>query len=362
MSMIGSNFSDLDTPTLWVNLTQLEENINMAAAYFEGCGKQWRPHFKGIKTPAIAHKLIEAGAIGITCAKLGEAEILVASGIKDILIANQIVGRKKLRRLALLQRMADVKVAVDDLANVAELGAAAREADAEIGVVVDVNTGMERTGVQPGEDVVQLSTQVADTPGLRYLGVMAWEGHTLAHSDESAKRAEIEKSITQLADSAELCRQAGLQVEIVSGGGSGTMTITPHLEGLTEIQAGGVIFSDVLYSSWGVITTPCLFVHALVTSRSAPNRIVVDAGFKTLPAFHMAPRPLGIEGIKSYSTSAEHGVITLEKPNESIKVGDTLDVMVGYTDATLFLHDQLVGVRDGIVEVVWDITARGKLT
>ncbi|MFT7584669.1 MAG: D-serine deaminase-like pyridoxal phosphate-dependent protein [Cellvibrionaceae bacterium] len=361
MSIIGRRLNDLDTPTLWVNLAIMEANIKMAAAHFASAGKQWRPHFKGIKTPAIAHKLIKAGAIGITCAKLGEAEVLVASGITDILIANQVVGAKKIERLAFLRRSADVKVAVDDPTNVSQLGAIASSMGVEIGVVVDVNTGMQRTGVQPGEPVVALSGLVHDTAGLNYLGVMAWEGHTLGHVDEAVKRAEIEKSIGYLVDSAELCRQADLPVSIVSGGGSGTMTTTPFLPGLTEIQAGGVIFSDVLYNQWGVITTPCLFVRALVTSRSASDRIVIDAGYKTLPAFHMAPRPLGIDGVKSYGASAEHGSIMLDAPNDTVKVGDTLDLMVGYTDATLFLHDELVGVRDGVVEVVWDIAARGKL-
>ncbi len=362
MSNIGQNFVTLDTPFLWVDVAQLEKNIMLAAAHFAKGGKQWRPHFKGIKTPAIAHKLIAAGAIGLTCAKLSEAELLVASGITDILVANQVVGEQKIMRLAQLQHSADVKVAVDDPSNVLQLGALARAAGVEIGVVVDVNTGMNRTGVQPGEAVVQLSGLVDDTAGLRYLGVMAWEGHTLGHADEAVKRAAIEEAIGKLVDSAEMCRAAGLTVSIVSGGGSGTMTVTPFLNGVTEIQAGGVIFSDVLYQSWGVITTPCLFVRTLVTSRSAPDRIVTDAGYKALPAFHQAPRPQGIEGVTGYSASAEHGVITLDSPNTTYKVGDTVDVMVGYTDATLYLHDQLIGVRDGIIESIWDISARGKIT
>lgn len=361
MSIIGCSIDELDTPTLWVDVGIMEANIRMAAAHFAGAGKQWRPHFKGVKTPAIAHKLIAAGAIGITCAKLGEAEVLVASGITDILIANQVVGAKKIERLAYLCRTADVKVAVDDASNIAQLAQIANATGVEIGIVVDVNTGMERTGVQPGEPVVALSGLVHDTLGVKYLGVMAWEGHTLVNEDEAVKRAEIEKSVGFLTDSAEQCRQAGLPVSIVSGGGSGTMTVTPFLPGLTEIQAGGVIFSDVLYSQWGVVTTPCLFIRALVTSRSAPNRIVTDAGYKTLPAFHMAPRPLGIDGVVGYGASAEHGSIMLEASNDVVSVGDTLDLMVGYTDATLFLHDELVGIREGVVEVVWDIAARGKL-
>jgi D-serine deaminase-like pyridoxal phosphate-dependent protein len=254
-----------------------------------------------------------------------------------------------------------VKVAVDNALNVAELGQAAAAAGVEIGVLVDVNTGMDRTGVAPGEAAVNLSRLVHSTAGLRYMGLMAWEGHTLGHEDTAVKEQAIYQAVGLLIDSANQCRAAGLPVTIVSGGGSGTYKTTPHIKGITEIQAGGAIFSDVAYQSWGVATTPCLFIRAIVTSRPAPDRIIFDTGFKAMPAWHAQPRPLDIEGVKKFSTSAEHGVMTLHEANTQIQVGDTFDFVVGYTDATLFLHDTLYGLRKGIVEVVWDISARGKL-
>lgn len=362
MSDIGLSKEQLDTPVLWVDLDSLEENIQTLAAYFKRAGVQWRPHIKGIKVPAIAHRLLAAGAIGVTCAKLGEAEVMAQAGIRDILIANQIVGTRKITRLVHLNRSAEVKVAVDNAANVAELGRAAATAGVEIGVLVDVNTGMNRTGVAPGEAAVNLSRLVHGTAGLRYLGLMAWEGHTLGHGDPAVKEQAIHQAVGLLIESADQCRAAGLPVTIVSGGGSGTYKTTPHIKGITEIQAGGAIFSDVAYQSWGVETTPCLFIRAMVTSRPAPDRIIFDTGFKAMPAWLAQPHPLGIEGVKKFSTSAEHGVMTLDQTNRQVQVGDTFDFIVGYTDATLFLHDTLYGLRKGIVEVVWGISARGKLS
>ncbi|MCB0007790.1 MAG: DSD1 family PLP-dependent enzyme [Anaerolineales bacterium] len=362
MSLIGQSKQALDTPALWVDLDRLDSNIAELAAYFKAAGVGWRPHMKGVKIPAIAHKAVNAGALGVTVAKLSEAEVMANNGIGDILIANQVVGPLKTGRLMQLRRQADVKVAVDDPANVAELGAAARSAGVELGILVDINTGMNRTGVASIEAAVALSQQVADTPGLRYQGLMAWEGHAVGMQDAEAKEASIRQSVSMLTDAADACRATGLPVEIVSGGGSGTYKFTAQIPGMTEIQAGGAIFNDAAYTRWGVTTQQALFVKVTVTSRPTPERIIIDAGFKALPGYHVQPEPLGVANIARYSTSAEHGVITLSAPNESLKVGDNLDVVVGYTDATLFLHDQLYGIRDGVIELIWPITARGKLT
>ena len=361
MNEVGLNKSELDTPVLWVDLNLLESNIAELAKHFETAGVNWRPHTKGMKVPGIAHKAIAAGAIGVTCAKLGEAEVMAAAGIIDILIANQVVGPRKMPRLANLCRYADVKVAVDSEDNVAELGQAATEKGTEIGVLVELDTGMHRAGVAPGRPAVELSRIAHQTPGLRYMGLMAWEGHTSVIPDPDEKRHGIEDSVSLLTESAQLCRDAGLPVSIVSGGGSGTYQVTPFLPGITEVQAGGAIFCDVAYRSWGVRTQPSLFVRTIVTSRPAPDRIIFDVGFKSLPAWAGEPKPIGLSGVKSIGMSAEHGTITLEAPNASVRVGDVFDFVVGYGDSTVFLHDCLYGIRDDVVEVVWHIQGRGKI-
>jgi D-serine deaminase-like pyridoxal phosphate-dependent protein len=251
---------------------------------------------------------------------------------------------------------------VDSAENVAELGAAARARGAEIGVVVEVDTGMNRCGVAPGEPAVTLSRRIHETPGLRYEGLMGWEGHASVVPDPDQKKQGIERAVALLTESAQFCRDAGLPVRIVSAGGSRTYWITSGLPGVTEIQAGGAIFCDAAYRAAGVETKPSLFVRSMVVSRPAPDRVVFDAGFKALPTTPVLPVPVGLEGVRSMRMAAEHGNVTLEAPNSAIRVGDVCDFIVGYGDATVFLHDRLYGIRDGVVEAVWEIAGRGKLT
>ncbi len=361
MSEVGLNKSEVDTPFLWVDLDALEENIAQLAAYFRENGVNWRPHIKGIKVPAIAHMLLRAGAIGLTCAKLGEAEVMAAAGVRDMLIANQIVGERKYARLASLCRTTDVKVAIDSTATLAGLNASALAHNVLIGVVIEVNTGMDRAGVQPGAATLALAEAIALYPGLQLRGLMTWEGHTLGIEDPSAKRQAISEAIGQLRESADLCRQAGIEIDILSCGGSGTFVMTAREPGITEIEAGAAVFNDMTYRGWKVATRQALFVHSAVTSCPAPTRIIVDAGFKTLPRWINTPAPIGIPNVDDMVLSAEHGIITLTEENDSIEVGDRFDFVPGYGDTTVVLHDNLYAMRNDVVEAVWPILARGKI-
>ncbi len=219
---------------------------------------------------------------------------------------------------------------------------------------------MHRAGVAPGAPTVAMARHIACTPGVRFMGLMTWEGHNLSLDNPDDKRRGIEQSIGLLIESVELCQAQDLPVHIVSGGGSGTYAITAYLPGMTEIQAGGAIFCDITYQNWGVPLEPALFVHTTVTSRPAPNRVICDAGFKTMPRGYSTPQPMGFDA-QSVLFSAEHGIITLPAENADLKVGDAFDIMVGYGDATVFLHDQMIGIRNDVVETVWDIQGRGKL-
>ncbi len=361
MDELGLKLDELDTPFLWVDLDVMEDNIRTLARYFRHAGVNWRPHIKGIKVPAIARKLIYAGAIGITCAKLGEAEVMASAGIKDILIANQVVGPIKYARLVEICRHADVKIAVDSEATVSDLSEAAMAAGVEIGVVVELDTGMQRAGIQPGQPALDLSLLLNSTPGFRYLGLMTWEGHTVRIEDIKLKEKEINKSLGKLMDTVDLCREAGLPVNIVSAGGSATYTVASKVAGITEIQAGGATLCDVAYKKWGAETEPSLYVRSTVTSRPAPDRIICDAGLKTMLPWIYAPQPLGLTGVKDIKVTAEHGWVLLERPDSSLKVGDFLDFIPTYGDITVFLHDYLYGIRDGRVEVIWPIEGRSKI-
>ena len=221
---IGLPVAELDTPALLVDLDLLDRNIErIAGVVIDDAGINWRPHTKGLKTPALAHKLIARGALGVTCAKLGEAEVMATAGVKDILVANQVVGPAKTRRLAHLCRGgADVMVAVDSETGIRQIGEAATAAGSEVRVVVELNVGMDRAGVAPGEEAVRMARVAAGTPGVRLAGLMAWEGHTLGIEPIDAKRQAIEAAVGLLTDSADRCRAAGLPIDIVSCGGTGS--------------------------------------------------------------------------------------------------------------------------------------------
>ena len=351
---------ELDTPTLLVDLDLIERTIAEMAAFFRGHGVGWRPHTKGQKVPEIAHMEIEAGALGITCAKLGEAEVMAEAGIQDILIANQVVGRQKAERLAALLDRADVIVAVDSIVNGEELSAAAHARGKRLRVIVEVDNGMQRAGVPPGEPSVELARRLSALPGLRFCGVMAWEAHCLGRPMDE-RRTCCEKAVGALVATARQCREAGLDAQIVSCGGTGTFRITAGIEGITEIQAGGGIFSDVLYESWGVEHPFALTVMSTVTSRPVPQRIITDAGRKAMSMDIATPRPMGLDHVAKVALSAEHGVINLTQPNASLKVGDKLEWIVGYGDTTVFLHDEMVATRGDRVEATWPVLARGKI-
>ncbi len=358
--MIGAPFGSLDTPRLLVDLDALDRNVARMMATFSAHKVNWRPHTKGIKLPAIAHKLIRAGAIGVTCAKLGEAEVMAAAGVQSILIANQIVGEEKIARLVNLQRHAEVMPSVDSASNVAALGAAAVKAGVTQPVLIEVDTGMQRSGVAPGAAAVAMAQLVAATPGLALRGLMGWEGHVAGMPAGAQKRAAAAAAVGQLTASADACRAAGLAIDIVSCGGTGTYPYTAELPGVTEIQAGGGIFHDLTYASWGIENEFALTVLVTVISRPTPTRVIVDAGKKTFSSDATAPRAT-IAGASPLRLSAEHGTFDLAAPSDTPAVGDRLACIVGYNDTTVHLHETLVGTRSGAVEIVWPLLGRGKL-
>jgi D-serine deaminase-like pyridoxal phosphate-dependent protein len=359
---VGCSKFDLDTPALLVDLDVLEHNIDRMAGTFREAGVGWRPHTKAIKIPTLAHRLIAAGAHGVTCAKLGEAEVMAAGGIKDILIANQIVGQQKIARLMRLLESADVIVAVDSIENVRQLDSAACASGRRLRVVIEVDIGMHRAGVQPGGAVVELGQAVARSEGLRFAGVMGWEGQTVHIQDLAAKQRAIAEAVSLLTRTADACREAGLDVQIVSCGGTGTYAYTARLPGITELQAGGGIFCDLYYrNEMHVDHDYALTVLATVTSRPAPTRIICDTGKKTMSSDAAVPQPRIAPTIKRVGLSAEHATIELGEPSPTPGIGDKIEFIVGYTDTTTMLHEELYAIRGETVEEVWPVLGRGKL-
>ena len=359
----GSSFkATLDTPALLLDLDILEANIAHIAQICRAHGVAWRPHFKGHKTLEIARKQLAAGAIGITCAKLGEAEILAAGGVREIMIANQIVGDLKIARLMALQDTADVIVAVDSADNVLALSQAARQSRKTLRVVIEVDTGMNRAGVAPGEAVLALADLIAQQPGLHLAGVMGWEAHATAIADPAEKEKAVAQAIGLLTDSAYRCRQAGHDIAIVSCGGTGTLLYCVQQPGITEVQVGGGVMNDEHYRWHYNIDMPfALTILATVTSRPAPTRIIADAGRKTMSIDAAPPRPLHVPGVRQVRLSAEHAQLELDAPSDWPRVGDKIEFVPGYTDTTVHLHEDIVAVRGGRIEAVWKVAGRGKI-
>jgi D-serine deaminase-like pyridoxal phosphate-dependent protein len=360
--LVGQPVQALDTPAFLINVPVMDRNIARMAETFRAAGINWRPHTKGLKSPALVERLLAAGATGITCAKTSEAEVMAEAGIRDILIANQVVGAAKIARLLHVRTMADPIVAVDSVANVAELEAAAHAADTTLRVVVEVDTGMHRAGTAPGEPTVELARRVAQSPSLRFVGVMGWEGHATRVGEPGEKERRIAEAVGLLTATADACRAAGLPVEIVSCGGTGTYWVTARLPGVTEVQAGGGILSDVVYREvMGVDHEAAATILTTVTSRPTPTRIICDAGKKTMSSDGAVPQPRLEAPVRSVGLSAEHATIELQNPSDSPHVGDKIEFVVGYTDTTVHLHEELYAVRDGRVEAVWPVLGRGKL-
>ncbi|MDE0298933.1 MAG: DSD1 family PLP-dependent enzyme [Candidatus Poribacteria bacterium] len=358
---IGISKEEIDTPALLIDLDVFEANIQTMAKFFKTVNAELRPHAKTHKTPIIAHKQLEAGAIGITCAKLGEAEAMVHSGIRDVLIANQVVGTQKIARLINLAKNSEIMVAVDDADNVDQLSAAAEAKGVTLRVLIEVSTGMGRCGVMPGESTLALARHILKSKALKFEGLMGYEGHTVARPDLIERKIETGKAVELLIDTKHFLEEYGVAVNIMSGGGTGTFAITGSYPEITEIQAGSYVFMDSTYHNVegvGDRFQCSLTLLTTVVSRPEPTRIIVDAGMKVLAKEFGIPQPLA-DGLEMRGLSEEHGTMDAE-PSVDLKPGEKLEILPTHCCTTVNLHDRYYGVRNGIVESVWEIAARGK--
>jgi D-serine deaminase-like pyridoxal phosphate-dependent protein len=359
----GTLIDDLDTPVLCLDLDVLESNIRRAADVCRRKGVAWRPHCKAHKCPEVARLEVEAGAIGVTCAKLGEAEVMAAAGIRDILIANMLVGRQKLSRLAALCRIADPIVVVDDLAQVDPLSAAMAREGTGVRALIEVDVGLGRVGVSPGRQAVDLAKAVAARPGLVLEGIMGYEGHLLTLADAVEKDQSIRSALAKLVQVRDDLESAGLECPIVSAGGTGSFATTVTCPGITEVQAGGLVLMDEFYKNVCRVEgfEQALFVLTTVVSRPAPERAVIDAGRKTHNAELCPSIVRGRRGLQVTRLSAEHGQLFVSPEADPLQVGDRLELIPGYSDFTCVLHDEFHCMRNGRLEAIWPLAARGKI-
>jgi D-serine deaminase-like pyridoxal phosphate-dependent protein len=352
---------EIPTPALVVDAAAMQRNIERMAAFYEGGTVRLRPHFKAHKTPEIARRQLVAGSCtGLTCATAGEAEVVVREGLTgDILIANQVLGPGKAARVAaLVAGGADVKVAVDSQACVDDMAAAAQAAGVEVGVLVDVNVGMPRCGIAPGEPALALARAIDTTPGVRLRGLMGYEGHVVGLEDRAERETRAARSMERLLDTVRMVRGAGLPCEIVSAGGTGTYDITGRMDGITEIQAGSYVLGDTAYARLGLPFEQALRVLATVLSRPRPEQCAADAGLKACAVDHGNPSVKDIEGASVLFLSDEHATIALP-PDAALAPGEAIELWPSHIDPTINLHDVIYALDGDEVTGVWPVTARG---
>lgn len=357
---IGMSIEQLDTPTLLLDGAASDRNLAKMATFFQSRAASLRPHFKNHKCVNLARRQLSHGAIGMTCAKLGEAEVLAEHGFTNLLVANQTVGKMKVARLARLNKRARVAVAIDHWDHACELAAAARESGSTIPVLIEVDIGMGRCGVQPGEPTLELARKVMELPGISFQGIQAFEGH-LVNVLDRAERTEKAVSAMRLAiDTRHMLEDAGIKVDCISGCSSATYDSTGILPGIDEVQAGTYATMDQQYHRLIPEFEIALSVMVRVISRPAANKAVLDLGVKG------AGGEFGVPGIRDfpdveipYFLSEEHLVV---RNCPDWKIGEPLHLIPSHACTTCNLYREIVVHDRGQVVDVWPIEASGKLT
>lgn len=388
----GDSLAAVDTPARVIDLDAMERNMNAMARWAATAGPEGgaiglRPHAKTHKSPVIARMQMERGAVGVCCQKTAEAEILADGGVDDVLITNQVVGVKKLERVAMLARRIRLGVCVDDARNLAELAAAAQSYGATVDVLVEVDVGGARCGAQPGAPAARLAEAAARARGLEFKGIQAYYGGAQHYRTPDARRLAIEKAAAATKETIDALDAAGLGCEIVGGGGTGTFPIEAASGLWNELQPGSYIFMDVDYAK----NEPdpdqsvprfehAFFVWTTVMCRRAGEWAVVDAGHKAAAVDSGPPQPFARPGLRYDRPSDDHGVLIASEGVRLPSLGEKLALVPGHCDPTANLHDWFVGVRglgrqvgalsmrpdhsqggaeSAYVEAVWPVAARG---
>ena len=356
----GSRKEDIDTPALLLDRNRLRGNIETMATLIGGMPADLRPHCKTHKSVEIARMQMAAGAVGITCAKVGEAEALVDGGIGDVLISSPIVGPIKLERLTALARRCAVATVVDDVDNVRALSAAAGKARVKIRCLVEIDVGMGRCGVGSADAAVSLAREVYARPGLIFGGFQAYEGHlrNLLPLSERERRVAVDLRIAL--EAKELAEKAGMLVETITGGSTGTYMFTGRIPWMSEVQAGSYATMDVKYRSVGITAFSCaLTVLTTVVSRVNKGRAVVDAGLKAVtPEF--GPPDVLVPGARFGEFTEEQGEILLEGGAPELRVGDKIELIPSHGCTTINLYDYFHVLEDDHLVDVWPVSGRGR--
>lgn len=355
---------DLPTPCLALDLDRFESNLDKMSAFTAAHRIALRPHAKTHKCVNIARRQVERGAIGICAATIAEAEVLIRGGIRGLLITGEMVGEPKITRLMrLLERAPETMAVVDDAGNVRDLERAAAKAGVRLALLIDLDIGQNRTGVEPGEPALEVANAIAQSKNLTLRGICAYAGHAAHVVGFEARRAASRRALSQALETRDLLTKHGHRMEILSGASTGTYNIDADIAGMTEMQSGSYVFMDVEYrkigGSGGAVYedfAPALCVLTTVIHRSG-KKAIVDAGIKALATDRgFGPEVLGMANIRYEFAGDEHGRLILT--DDGIKLGDRLRLIIPHCDPTVNLYDRFFCVRGENVEDEWPVMER----
>jgi D-serine deaminase-like pyridoxal phosphate-dependent protein len=359
----GMPVEELETPVLTIDIEAMERNIQRMMGLLEGTGTRLRPHLKTAKSPALAHKMIDAGAVGICCAKLSEAEVMAAAGIKDILLTSEVAGPGTFDRLvALARQLPEFKAVVDNAWAVEQIATRARALGVTVKLLIelDVNTG--RSGQQTPGGALELAALIRDTECVELVGVHGYAGHAQIRPPDD-RRERNDDAMTLLEETVELLREHNHAIPIITGGGTGTAQMDAQRGLLNEVQAGSFLLMDSNYRNTEVPFENALRCRTTIISRPTPERAVCDAGGKTVSSDGGPAEVEGRAGVRYVRGSDEHGSLAVDPAalDAELRVGDVINLLPSHVCTTVNLHDLFVGVRDGKVETIWLIEARGHI-
>lgn len=357
---------ELDTPVAIVDLDVMERNIYDMADFAKRRGVALRPHIKTHKVIEIAELQLRSGAVGITCAKIGEAEVM-SEVADDIFLANLIVGEQKLQRLTKLLEHRFC-LAVDSVEVAGPISELALKLGINLSVLIKVDVGLRRTGVAHGRPTVELAQRLSKLRGLSLIGIYTHEGHVYQAVDRDQIRETALNAGEKMVSTADMLRKEGFNIDVVSVGATPSAKITCLIDGVTEIRPGTYVFNDYNQIRLGVASESDCALSILSTVISVPeaNRAVIDAGTKALTsekvsAFGVYGLIKGIEGARLTRAYEEHGIIEFEPSLVQFKVGDKIEIIPNHVCPTVNLYDELIGVRKDLVETSWNVSARGLL-
>lgn len=357
--LIGASYLDIPTPALVVDSEKLGRNMDKMVKFVSAKRRALRPHAKTHKTPMIAHLQMRAGAVGICCATVGEAETMVYSGIPNVLIANEVVGADKIQRVISMAHYAEMMVAVDSMENLKQLSSAAKAGDTKLGVLVDIDVGMGRCGVRTAGDALKLAEASCSMEGIVFRGLMGYEGHAVFISDKHQREEAAQKSYRALTEIRDKMEQKGIPVETVSGAGTGTFEEAAESDVMTEIQAGSYIFMDGTYQKLALPFEQSLTVLSTVLSLPDRGTVILDAGMKAISVERECPTIQNMSDLIVKKLSEEHSTAYNNSTIQDIKPGTKINLIPSHCCTTVNLYDRIYVVKNGKVEAIWPVAARG---